>query len=257
METKKYSNDIYPNGYGGGNEEEAFNLRDTIFLLKSKWYWFVVSLIVALGLATLYVLTTPPTYVRRTSILIKDRDKNNMSTDFSRFSTMGIGMGRTNLYNEMITFKSPTYMLEVVKQLHLDIDYKIKGTFHDKVLYGKNLPIQVTLPDVDENTRVNFTIDLLDGGKVKLANFWSTPQSGEEQTEEQVKEKRRQVITATIGEAVETPVGAVLVSPTQAYIGKYGNTIYVRRVGFQDATEACVTLSTAVLLQPYRGHSRT
>ena len=134
--TKKYpnNNDIYPGGYGGTNEEEAFNLRDTLLLIRSKWYWFVFSLILALGIAGYYIVSTPPTYVRRTSVLIKDRDKNNMSTDFSRFSSMGIGIGRTNLYNEMVTFQSPTYMMEVVKQLHLDIEYKVKGTFYDKVL---------------------------------------------------------------------------------------------------------------------------
>ncbi len=44
-----------------------------------KWYWFALSLFVALATASLYLLSTPNIYTRTAVILIKDDSKNNSS----------------------------------------------------------------------------------------------------------------------------------------------------------------------------------
>ena len=106
------------------DEHESIDFKELIHLCVSNWYWFVISLILALGLAALYILTTPKQYMRQCSVLIKDqKNSSSLSSDFGKFSDVGFNIDNTNLHNEIITFKSPSYMMEVVKTLHLDMSY--------------------------------------------------------------------------------------------------------------------------------------
>ena len=82
-----------------------------------KWYWFALSLFVALATASLYLLSTPNVYTRTAAILVKDDSKNNSSASaMNEFADMGIFKSNTNINNELLTLKSPTLMTEVVKR---------------------------------------------------------------------------------------------------------------------------------------------
>ena len=84
---------------------------------------------------------------------------------------MGLANSNTNLYNEMISLKSPSYMVDVVKKLGLDMNYEVNGTFHDEILYGKSLPVKATLQDVGEDETASFTMLLKHNGVVELNDF--------------------------------------------------------------------------------------
>ena len=199
------------------NENQSLNIQDFLYLCAAKWYWFLISFILMLGLACLYILCSQPVYTRQASILIKDEDNNSsISSQFGQFSSMGIGKSNTNLYNEMITLKSPTYMEEVVRELHLDMQYAVKGTFHDNILYGRTLPVNVILPDAGEEQSVDFTLELPSSGVVKLSNFVVNG-----------VEKQVQPVTMRFGTITKTPVGNVIVNPTSYYVGKYNSPIEV------------------------------
>ena len=55
--------------------EESINLSDIINIFISRWYWFVLSVFVALALAFLYLARTPFVYTRYAEILIKEDKK--------------------------------------------------------------------------------------------------------------------------------------------------------------------------------------
>ena len=52
---------------------DSLLLRDLLGLCLAKWYWFVLSLAVSIGIATFYILKAVPTYKRSASLLIKDK----------------------------------------------------------------------------------------------------------------------------------------------------------------------------------------
>mgnify|MGYP000308514139 FL=1 len=54
-------------------------IQDLFYLCLSKWYWFVISLGITLSVAILYVLVTPPVYMRSAALLIKDESKGAIS----------------------------------------------------------------------------------------------------------------------------------------------------------------------------------
>ena len=103
-----------------------------LYLCLAKWRWFILSLVVTLGIATYYTLTTPNVYQRTASLMIKDESKSqSISSDVaSMFSDMGMGNMKSNVYNELIANQSPAVLLETGKRLKLDVDYAIDGTFH-------------------------------------------------------------------------------------------------------------------------------
>ena len=214
-------NKQYPNS----KNEDFEKIQEWLYLCLSRWYWFALSLIVAFGLAMLYLLVTTPSYTRKTSILIKDEEKNrSLSSEFSQFSDMGLGVGKTNLYNEMITLGSPSYMLDVVKDLHLDMNYKTDGRFHELTLYGKTQPVVVTLPDVDPDDYASFTMFLKPNNVVELTDFHDKNHDS----------PLTNVVKGVLGTAIKTPIGQVLVSPTQNYVGKFDTPIRVSKNRISD-----------------------
>ena len=145
--------EVKQNPYTGTKNEDFEKIQEWLYMCLSKWYWFVIALVIALALAMLYLLVATPSYTRKASILIKDDEKSSsLSNEFSQFSDMGLQVGKTNIYNEMITFSSPSYMREVAEELHLDMNYKTDGRFHELTLYGKSQPVVVSLIDIDPDS---------------------------------------------------------------------------------------------------------
>jgi len=215
--------------YPKTKNEDFEKIQEWLYLCLSRWYWFALSLIVAFGLAMLYLLVTTPSYTRKTSILIKDEDKNrSLSSEFSQFSDLGKGIGKTNLYNEMITLGSPSYMLDVVKDLHLDMNYKTDGRFHEIALYGKTQPVVVALPDVDPDEYASFTMYLRPNNVVEMTDFHDkdhdTPLT--------------RAVKGVLGSAIKTPIGQILVTPTQNYVGKYDLPIRVSKNRISDVANS-------------------
>ena len=51
-----------------GQPEDFMRIQDLFYLCLSKWYWFVISLGITLSVAILYVLVTPPVYMRSAAL---------------------------------------------------------------------------------------------------------------------------------------------------------------------------------------------
>ena len=212
--------EVNKNYTGAAKDEDFVKIQEWLYMCLYKWYWFFISLVIALGLAILYLLVTVPSYTRKASVLIKDDEKSStLSSEFSKFSEMGFQVGKTNIYNEMITFTSPSYMKAVVEELHLDMSYKTDGKFHELTLYGKTQPVIVSLIDVDPESYASFTMNLKDNNEIELTNFMS----------ENLNSISTKVVKGTFRTPIKTPVGQVVITPTQHYYGKYDTPIRVAK----------------------------
>ena len=156
-----------------GQPEDFMRIQDLFYLCLSKWYWFVISLGITLSVAILYVLVTPPVYMRSAALLIKDESKGqSLSGEVGgSFSDLGLFQANTNVNNELISLQSPAIMLDVVNRLRLDVAYHTDGAFYRKVLYGQDLPVSVSFADLQDNESVSFTLRLLDEENVELSEF--------------------------------------------------------------------------------------
>ena len=197
----------------GKSAEDFIRLQDLWGMFFQKWYWFALSLFVALATASLYLLSTPNVYTRTAAILVKDDSKNNSSASaMNEFADMGIFKSNTNINNELLTLKSPTLMTEVVKRLGLNEIYTVRWGLKRIELY-KSSPILVTYL-FDDKKSVSFDIEVGAQNKFYLSNFIV---AGEETGER---------LEGIIGDSIQTSAGTLAISLTSQYENSFtGSTI--------------------------------
>ncbi len=202
--------------------EEFMRIQDLLYLCLANWKWFILSLVITLSVATIYILRTPPVYTRSASIMIKSSGRgNSMSSEFSEFENMGFIRQTSNVNNELMALQSPAIMYEVVKRLNLDMNYSIPGKFHDRVAYGNVLPVTVSILDIAENQSAGFMMKVTKSGQVQLSDF---VKNGEE-IEGSPK------LTASLSDTLQTPIGRLVVTPTPFLSKNNDYTIKVVRSG--------------------------
>jgi tyrosine-protein kinase Etk/Wzc len=137
------------------NQEEDFNLRDTLERYLDNWQWFVLAVCLSITMAFVYLRYSTPQYQASTTILVKDDKKGGIISELSAFSDLGLGGGvKSNLDNEIEILKSRTLVGRTVKKLGLHIVLVEKGNVIRSEKY-KNAPIEVNFI----NTKPSFYME--------------------------------------------------------------------------------------------------
>lgn len=205
--------------------DDFIRIQDLFYLCLGKWYWFLIALVITIGIAVFYLLTTPPVYTRSASLLIKEDAKGNSVSDATGvLGDIDIIQTSTNVNNEIQSLQSPSVMLDVVKRLNLDVSYHTDGAFYKKVLYGQSCPYSVAFNDLQDNENVAFTINPGQKGQVKLTDF---SRNGEDLEGE---------VTAALNKTVKTPVGNLVINANKNAADNDAN-VYVTRTSYSAATE--------------------
>lgn len=219
-------------------QADYLRLHDLLALCISHWKWFLVSLVIFVSLATAYLLTTAPVYTRTASLLIKENTKKGgmLSESQNVFDDIDLFSSSTNVRNELIGIQSPDLLAEVINRLHLDVNYMTDGRFHQETLYGRKLPIQVTLSDMAYNDNCSFCITINKNRSLLLSDFVFNG-----------KEVSDSSLTARLGKEVMTPVGRLTVSTTPVFqsVAKAGMKVYVTRSSLLSSISRCSGKMTA------------
>ena len=213
--------------------DDSLSILDMLMLCVRHWPWFILSLVVCMAAATLYLLSTPKTYTRTTSILVKSSGEK--STDIKLIEDLGVNNFTSNISDEIVAIHSPAVVYDLVKRLHLDFSYFRSGFFRDEPLYAESLPVEVELPDLDDNATASFTLTLNGDETATLSKIVRRGESVDSSC--RVK----------IGKSEKTPLGAVTVKPTLYYKKGSREEILVRRTGFIAAAGRYGGLITAAL----------
>ena len=149
-----------------GNEDSInFSIHDLIQMVIGNWFWFLLSTVVCLSCALFYIYTAPKVYNRTATILIKDGKKGS-ETDIAAFGDLLGATARRNVDNEVYILQSHRLMSEVVKRLHLTVNYSVRDGLRTLDLYGRS-PIEVDFID-DDNQRLSLEVTELEDGRIKL-----------------------------------------------------------------------------------------
>ena len=150
------------------NEQSSFNFQKLYTTFILNWKWFLLSIIICLGVSYLYLRYSTPIYSTAAKLLIKDGDdgKISRSSDFmSGMADFGIISNTYGIDNEMEILKTRTLAAQVVRDLKLYSSYWKKGRVKNVILY-KTQPINV---DMDAahleklNIPMKLTIEKQDG----------------------------------------------------------------------------------------------
>lgn len=215
---------IQPTQNKPAGNDDFLRIQDLFILCLAKWYWFVISLAILLGAATIYLLKTPPVYTRSASLLIKEDGKSGSGNEAAGvLGDIDIFRTSTNINNEMLSIQSPAVMYEVVRRLHLDVNYTTDGRFYDPVIYGSDNPYEVSFFDLGDAESASFTLRPDKDGQVKLTDF---TRNGEEADGDAV---------TALNDTVQTPVGRLLVNARPGSTAAQ-QTVFVSRISLQAAT---------------------
>lgn len=198
------------------------------------WYWFVLSLILALAVGWFQVKRTPPVYLRSASIMVKTNGSDGMDKTMRE---LGIDQTSTNITNEILLMKSSVVADEVVRRLNLSVNYLEEGTFYDRTLYGMQLPVTVEFLDLDDNSRASMTVDVIK--KDSIVIFSQMTLDGQQLSPD--------YLHVSPGDTVDTPMGRITAQAATAY-GKGGDShIKVVRSSISSASDKVRSRTNASL----------
>lgn len=212
--------------------EDSPQMKELFYLCLAKWRWFAVSVLLCTGLAALYILCAPPVYTRSAFLMVKEDTKGKAigSDVASMFADLGLGQMNANVNNELLAMRMPSVVKEVVKRLALDMDYRIDDFLHKESLYGEDLPVRASLPELTDAESASFTLRLLPGGKVELEDF--------ESSERDVKSG---TVTGALNDTLQTPLGKMVLAPSPSYSAtEEYPLIYISRTNLYDRMDECL-----------------
>ena len=189
------------------NKDKVVNLKQFLYLCLSNWQWFVISIIICLGLAFLYIMHAAPTYKRNALVMIRTNDDgNSMSANTAMLQDLGINNGNTPVENEIAIIGSPDLMREVVRRLNLNTSYTTREGIRTVDLYGSTLPVTVEMPDLPEQDYASFRLRLQSDGDFTITDL------------KRLKKKfDRAPIHGRLGVPVNTPLGRIIVNPAKGF----------------------------------------
>lgn len=151
--------------------EETLDFRKIIGQYLRKWPWFVTSVLMFLIGAYIYLRYAIPQYRSETTLKF-DKKQTDLSSALSDLDNLGIGLGNADeLKSEVAVVTSRPILMQVVKNLNLNVQYFSVGEIKDSELFSK-LPVTGKIIIYDDKKFVSseYTVVGEDGNQFTL---WS------------------------------------------------------------------------------------
>jgi tyrosine-protein kinase Etk/Wzc len=139
------------------HKEDNVNFKKKLFRILSAWPLFLLSLLICLSLAYLYIRSTPPVYQAVASIMVKDENKGADLIYNKALEEIGLGVNTKLVENEMELLKSYDLLAAVVDSLQLFVSVNSADKLKEVSLFAEELP---------------FTIQILNPAAIKKKKQW-------------------------------------------------------------------------------------
>lgn len=142
---------------------------ELLFHYLSYWKWFVVSVVVVLAVALVYIRRTEAVYSVTSTVLLK-HEKDGANTWAGSMGSLGLsGMrGVSSMDNEIYVMRSISMIRSVVDKLNLHTSYKLKKQLKVVDVYAQTPFIVVMEGDGLDSLRqaVRFTAQLMEDNTI-------------------------------------------------------------------------------------------
>lgn len=204
-------------------------MKDFLLACLFRWKWFVLSVIIALILAGLYLAKKQPVYSRSAEVLIKNTKGggSSLSSELSGLSEMGIFSAASNVSNELIVMRSPALLMEVVRRMNLNVNYTVSG-YRDNTLYGDKNPIKITFANLNDEDFASFDVKVKKDGTFEMDDFTKNGYDLDGS------------VSGKLNTTVKTPVGRLYIATTPAFLKQKDDIkISITRSSILAATQVC------------------
>lgn len=141
-------------------ESSSINFAAIYTTLILNWKWFVLSLIICLGAAAIYLRYTTPVYQAGAKLLIKDDDGNRRNgNSLQNMANLGMISNSAGIDNEMEILTSHQLAAAAIRDLKLNVSYMGKGRVKNRILY-RTQPLNVSL-DAAHAEKLNAPMNLI------------------------------------------------------------------------------------------------
>lgn len=133
MKDKNISHDNFEE-----DDEDAnlLSLKDFFNKVRELWPWLIMSIIICVGLAFLYLAYASPVYKVHATLLVQDEKKGSgLLAAASALQDLGGIGGKSNVDNEALVLKSRTPMEKTIEQLQLFVNYYKSNTLKKQIIY--------------------------------------------------------------------------------------------------------------------------
>ncbi len=132
-----------------GVGRSRLNFQTIFTALVLNWHWFLLSLIIFVCGALIYLRYSEPVYQVSSRMLIKDQNRyrRNSSQMLASVEDLGFLNNSSGIDNEVEVLKSRILLRDVVKDLKLYTEYRREGRIHDVICY-KTHPFNIDLDPV-------------------------------------------------------------------------------------------------------------
>ncbi|MCD4736213.1 MAG: hypothetical protein K8R53_09235, partial [Bacteroidales bacterium] len=146
-------------------QEESFDFRAIFLKLYRYWYFFIITIFIALLIAFLFNKYTKSVYEVSATILIKN---DRSGVDSQTLIGFGFNNNSQNISNEVGILKSFSIVNKAVRALNLRVSYFLEENFITKELY-KNSPFTIDIDTFQlQPVNLKFKITILSEQKYKL-----------------------------------------------------------------------------------------
>lgn len=134
-------------------------------IVISRWYWIVLSVIVCMIAAKVYVWYTPKTYATEGTIKLEEK-KSDIS---DLVNVMGSEKGASKTQSEIFVLQSRNLILKAVKKLDYPVSFYSEGTVRTVELYDRKVkPLNIKFIRFDS---LNFYRELITFKPVNQTTF--------------------------------------------------------------------------------------
>ena len=208
-------------------EKSSFDFATIYTVLILNWKWFVLSLIICMGAAHIYLRYATPIYQSAAKLLIKDDEGSRSSfkggNSIMSATNLGIISNSNGIDNEMEILKSRTLAQQTVYDLKLYVNYRHEGKLKDHILYG-NQEVNIDM-DLEHLKKLNAPMNLKitrEGRNYHVTGSYNVPIDNNSFNPEAVNiDKTFSALPATIG----TRVGVVRFTQNGNYMLRDGESL--------------------------------
>ena len=202
---------------GQSVESSSFDIKKIIFTCLEKWYYFVISVVVCLGIGVFHLLRTMPEYTRTATLVIKESNTRRTASSEIEAMLASTGQMTSKLQNEVVAFQAPSLMEEAVSRLGLTVEYAIQGRFRKSIVYNSSVPAVVYFVSVPDEVSMSFELEPLSDGNIRVSKLRYRIRK------DNVKVKGSQIVA--LGDTVHTEIGDFIVDANPYY---YSETPWTR-----------------------------
>ena len=147
---------------GDERKGASFSFQKVFAHVVLNWQWYLLSLIICMGGAYIYLHYTQPIYQMSARILVKDEDKKprtSIKQILPNMEDFGIMNNSSGFDNEVEILQSPVTVIDAVKRLKLYTEYRLDGRIKKQLIY----PYQPVIVDIDPASLDSMDYSMLEG----------------------------------------------------------------------------------------------